>query len=73
MKHIPLIRAMIILFLEMVILHISHIGKSSLSKYLKLLDVLVVPHFTKNLISISKLTKDSLVDVLFSNPTKRNT
>lgn len=32
----------------------------------KLLDVLVVPHITKNLISISKLTNDYLVDVIFS-------
>lgn len=47
---------------------ISHIGNSSISKDLKLSDAIVVPNFTKNLLSISKLTKDSLVDVLFSNP-----
>lgn len=47
---------------------ISHIGNSSISKDLKLSDVIVVPNFTKNLLSFSKLTKDSPVDVLFSNP-----
>lgn len=31
-------------------------------------DVLVVPHLTKNLLSISKLTTDNPVDVLFSQP-----
>ncbi|GJW68396.1 putative RNA-directed DNA polymerase, partial [Tanacetum coccineum] len=30
-------------------------------------DVLVVPHLTKNLLSVSKLTKDNLVDVTFSD------
>jgi hypothetical protein len=32
-------------------------------------DVLVVPHMTKNLLSISRLTKDNSVDVLLSYPT----
>ncbi|GKB85874.1 retrovirus-related pol polyprotein from transposon RE1 [Tanacetum coccineum] len=35
---------------------------------LALLDVLVVPHLAKNLLSISKLTSDYPVDVYFSNP-----
>lgn len=48
--------------------HISHIGTSQLSPHLKLSDVLIVPSITKNLLSISKLTQDSPVDVLFSNP-----
>lgn len=47
---------------------ISHIGTSTLLSNLVLSDVLVVPNLTKNLLSISKLTQDSPVDVLFSNP-----
>lgn len=47
---------------------ISHISKKSLSQYIKLSDVLVVPSITKNLLSISRLMYDSPVDVLFSNP-----
>lgn len=46
-------------------LPISHIGSSALSKNFKLLDVLVVPYITKNLLSISKLTSDYPVDVIF--------
>lgn len=41
----------------------SHIGHS-FSKNLQLLDVLVVPHITKILLTISKLTKDQPVDIL---------
>ncbi|KAG6397102.1 hypothetical protein SASPL_143266 [Salvia splendens] len=48
-------------------LSISHIGSSKLTNDVQLLDVLVVPHITKNLLSISKLTTDYLVDVLFSD------
>lgn len=48
-------------------LSISHTGKCTLPNNLRLLDVLVVPHITKNLLSISKLTSDYPVDVLFSN------
>lgn len=48
-------------------LSISHTGKCQLTNNLCLLDVLVVPHITKNLLSISKLTSDYPVDVLFSN------
>lgn len=47
---------------------ISHIGNKSFSKDLNLSNVLVVPNITKNLLSISKLTNDSPVDVLFSKP-----
>lgn len=46
---------------------ISHIGISRLSLDVNLLDVLVVLHITKNLLSISKLTSDYLVDVVFSD------
>ncbi|KAI3500548.1 hypothetical protein L1887_36372 [Cichorium endivia] len=49
------------------VLNISRIGNSTLSNNIKLLDVLVVPHLTKNLLSISKLTDDSPVDILLSN------
>lgn len=48
--------------------HISHIRTLALSKDIKLSDVIIVPNITKNLLSISKLTMDSLMDVLFSNP-----
>lgn len=48
-------------------LNISHIVTSSLINQLPLHDVLAVPHLTKNLLSISKLTRDSPVDILFSN------
>ncbi|GJT02825.1 putative RNA-directed DNA polymerase [Tanacetum coccineum] len=46
---------------------ISNVGTSILSPNIALLDVLVVPHLTKSLLSISKLTMDNPVDVLFSN------
>ncbi|KAJ9555163.1 hypothetical protein OSB04_009777 [Centaurea solstitialis] len=48
-------------------LSVSRIGHSSLPNNIKLLDVLVVPHLTKNLLSISKLTNDQPIDVLFSD------
>ncbi|KAG6414359.1 hypothetical protein SASPL_127081 [Salvia splendens] len=48
-------------------LSISHIDSSKLTNDVQLLDVLVVPHITKNLLSISKLTSDYPVDVLFSD------
>lgn len=49
------------------VLNISCIGNSTISENLNLFDVLVVPHITKNLLSIIKLTNDSHVDILFSN------
>lgn len=49
------------------ILNISRTGNASLTNVINLADVLVVPKHTKNLISISKLTFDSPVDVLFFN------
>lgn len=49
------------------LLNISHFGYYGLSNYIKLLDILVVPHLTKNLLSISKLTSNFLVDIIFSN------
>ncbi|KAI3514490.1 hypothetical protein L1887_12931 [Cichorium endivia] len=49
-------------------LPVSHIGRSSISKKLLLRDVLVIPKLTKSLLSISKLTLDHPVDVLFSQP-----
>ncbi|GFP94834.1 uncharacterized mitochondrial protein atmg00810 [Phtheirospermum japonicum] len=49
------------------VLNISHIGNAKISEDVKLLDVLVVPHITKNLLSISKLTADYPVDVIFSD------
>lgn len=47
-------------------LSISHTGRRPLTSNLQLLDVLVVPHLTKNLLSISKLCSDYPVDVIFS-------
>lgn len=47
-------------------LNISHINTSNLSGDVNLLDVLVVSHIKKNLLSISKLTADYPVDVVFS-------
>lgn len=49
-------------------LNISHTGYTQISKDIKLHDVLVAPHLNKNLLSISKLTTDNSVDVLFSQP-----
>ncbi|XP_071694579.1 uncharacterized protein [Rutidosis leptorrhynchoides] len=48
-------------------LAITHHGFTTLSNDIKLLDVLVVPFITKNLLSVSKLTNDNPVDILFSN------
>lgn len=47
---------------------ISHIGRSHISPNISLLDVLVVPKLTKSLLSVSKLTRDNPVDVVFSDP-----
>lgn len=44
---------------------ITHVGSYRKNDSIKLLNVLVVPHLTKNLLSISKLTSDFAVDVLF--------
>ncbi|GJW03742.1 retrovirus-related pol polyprotein from transposon TNT 1-94 [Tanacetum coccineum] len=49
------------------ILNISILGNASITKDIDLLDVLVVPKLIKNLLSISKLTADSPVDILFSH------
>ena len=46
-------------------LPITHTGTSQPSPNLKLLDVLLVPHLTKNLLSISKLTSDFSFRVIF--------
>lgn len=46
-------------------LSISHIGSSKHTFDVNLLDVLVIPHITKNLLSISKLMSDYNVDVVF--------
>jgi len=49
------------------VLPISHIGSHCLNSTLQLLDILVVPGLQKNLISISKLTRDFPVDSIFTN------
>lgn len=41
---------------------------TTVSNHIKLKDVLVVLHLNKNLLSISKLTNDNPVDILFSQP-----
>lgn len=46
-------------------LNITHIGTRSISPTVQLLNVLAVPHITKNILSISKLTSDFPVHVLF--------
>lgn len=46
-------------------LSISYTGSYTLSHNLSLLDVLVVPHIMKNLLSISKFTSDVPINVLF--------
>ncbi|KAJ9552406.1 LOW QUALITY PROTEIN: hypothetical protein OSB04_016451 [Centaurea solstitialis] len=48
-------------------LNISHVGHCSISPSIKLLNVLVVPELTKNLLSISQLTSDLPVDITFSD------
>lgn len=45
--------------------HITHIGDTILSCGLVLLNVLFVPQFTHNLLSVTKLSKDNKCDVLF--------
>ena len=47
-------------------LPITHTGKLSPSPDLQLLDVLVVPHLTKKLLSMSKLTNDFPLSVMFT-------
>ncbi|KAI3719151.1 hypothetical protein L6452_20045 [Arctium lappa] len=49
-------------------LPVSHTGHSTISDRIRLRDILVVPHLSKNLLSVSKLTQDNDVDVLFSYP-----
>ncbi|KAJ9558897.1 hypothetical protein OSB04_013511 [Centaurea solstitialis] len=49
------------------LLNVSHIGKCTLPSSISLLDVLVVPRLTKNLLSISKLTSDYPVKIEFTN------
>ena len=49
------------------VLPISHIGSHRFNSTLHLLDILVVPGLQKNLISISKLTRDFPVDAIFTN------
>lgn len=46
-------------------LKISSIGASKIAPNIHLRDVLVVPRLTTNLLSISKLTRDNPMDVLF--------
>ncbi|KAJ9542859.1 LOW QUALITY PROTEIN: hypothetical protein OSB04_029365 [Centaurea solstitialis] len=46
---------------------ISHIGATQVNSNIQLLDVLVVPQITKNLLSVRKLTFDFPVDILFSD------
>ena len=48
-------------------LPITYTGRLSHSPNLQLLDVLVVPHLTKNLLSISKLTNDFPLSVTFTD------
>lgn len=48
-------------------LPISHIGNCSITPDIDLLNVLVVPRITKNILSISQLTNDFPVNVIFSN------
>ncbi|GJW67898.1 hypothetical protein Tco_0122322 [Tanacetum coccineum] len=49
-------------------LPILHIGSSRLLNNVVLNDILVVPRLTKNLLFVSKLTRDNHVDVLLSHP-----
>ena len=48
-------------------LPITHTGKLSHSPDFQLLDVLVVPHITKNILSISKLTTAFPLSIIFTN------
>ena len=47
------------------LLSISRIGSCSINASINLSDVLVVPGLTKNMFSVSKLTSDSPIDVVF--------
>lgn len=49
-------------------LPISHTGHASLARDIHLRDVSFVPRLTKNVLSVSKLTHDNYLDVLFSHP-----
>ncbi|GJT55788.1 zinc finger, CCHC-type containing LTR copia-type gag-polypeptide [Tanacetum coccineum] len=57
-----------VLFRNGHILLITNTGPSIISNNNHLRNVLVIPHLTKKLLSISKLTTDYPVDVLFSQP-----
>src|ERR1044072_4105385 len=46
-------------------LNITHIGSRSVSHSIPLSGVLVVPQLTKNLVSISKLTRDNNAKAVF--------
>ena len=48
-------------------LPITHTSKISHSPYLYMLDVLVVPHLTKNILFISKLMHDFPLSITFTN------
>ncbi|KAK9078295.1 hypothetical protein SSX86_002352 [Deinandra increscens subsp. villosa] len=48
-------------------LEITHKGDTLMANNLKLNDILIVPNIKKNLLSVSKLTKNNNVDVLFSH------
>lgn len=48
-------------------LPITHTGTISPSPNIQLLDVLVVSHLTKNLLSISKLMSDFPLSITFTN------
>lgn len=48
-------------------LQISHVGNLKLNSHIDFLDVLVVPHITKNLLSLNKLTTDLPIDVIFTD------
>jgi len=49
-------------------LHVEAIGSTCLPNNIKLNDILIVPHLTKPLLSVGKLTLDQPLDVLFSQP-----
>lgn len=49
-------------------LPVTHKGHPILNRNIFLNDILVLPNLTHNLLSISKLTKDNLVDVFLSYP-----
>lgn len=48
------------------ILHVTKVDTTSLSSRFPLCDVLIVPHIKKKLLSVSKLTNNLPIDVLFS-------